>query len=231
MQLVCDYEFSAENTFASFVAGGNSMLITALHGAVAGDPSSSIVYFYGDHGTGRTHLIKSVLRECEDRRRSAVLISMSDRFRLSPRTLSRAREDVILIDDVDQVAGDTEWEHAIYEIVNSVKGGSGQSLVVSSLLRQGDAGFSRKDIVTRLSWGVTFHVEELSDDDKLKALEMRAALRGMKLTDETARFMITRLPRSMKDLMNALCMLEHSLEDGHRLSYLTIPFVKKALGI
>ena len=35
MQLVCDYEFSAENTFASFVAGGNSMLITALHGASA----------------------------------------------------------------------------------------------------------------------------------------------------------------------------------------------------
>ena len=231
MQLVCDYEFSAENTFASFVAGGNSMLITALHGAVAGDPSSSIVYFYGDHGTGRTHLVKSVLRECEDRRRSAVLISMTDRFRISPKMLSRAKEDVILIDDVDQVAGDTEWENAIYEIVNSGKNVSGQRLVVSSLTRQAASGFARKDIVTRLSWGVTFHVEELSDDDKIRALELRAGLRGMKLTDETARFMITRLPRSMTDLMSSLALLEHSLEDGHRLSYLTIPFVKKVLGI
>ena len=43
--------------------------------------------------------------------------------------------------------------------------------------------------------------------------------------------MITRLPRSMTDLMSSLALLEHSLEDGHRLSYLTIPFVKKVLGI
>ena len=66
-----------------------------------------------------------------------------------------------------------------------------------------------------------------SDDDKAEALVKRANMRGLELTDECARFLLTRLSRDMRALLDILDRLDHASMAAQRK--LTIPFIKATL--
>jgi DnaA family protein len=70
-------------------------------------------------------------------------------------------------------------------------------------------------------------LQELNDEEKIKALQLRAHLRGLHLSDEVAQYLLNHSPRDMSKLFEILAHLDkHSLEESRRL---TIPFVKKIL--
>jgi len=68
----------------------------------------------------------------------------------------------------------------------------------------------------------------LPDDEALlAALVLRAHRRGMTLEEDVARYILSRAPRGMTELMAVLDLLDaRSLQAGRRLS---IPFVREAL--
>ena len=69
----------------------------------------------------------------------------------------------------------------------------------------------------------------LDDDQKQAALQFRARARELELNDEVAAYIIQRLPRDMNELFWQLNRLDHaSLAEQRKL---TIPFVKKILGL
>jgi DnaA family protein len=69
----------------------------------------------------------------------------------------------------------------------------------------------------------------LDDEQKQAALQFRARARGLVLNDEVAAYIIQRLPRDMNELFWQLNRLDHaSLAEQRKL---TIPFVKKILGL
>ncbi|MOA27048.1 DnaA regulatory inactivator Hda [compost metagenome] len=57
---------------------------------------------------------------------------------------------------------------------------------------------------------------------------MRASRRGLHLTDEVGRFILTRGSRSMNSLFDLLEQLDHASLQAQRK--LTIPFLKETLG-
>ena len=90
------------------------------------------------------------------------------------------------------------------------------------------AGGKLPDLVSRLSWGITYQVETLSDEEKVQALILRARQRGFDLLDDVAVFIMNRGPRDMAGLCQILDQLDQaSLKEKRKL---TIPFVKSELG-
>ena len=85
------------------------------------------------------------------------------------------------------------------------------------------------DLVSRLDWGVSFQTKALCDDDKVKALQMRAKLRGLTLSNEAGKFLISRLTRDIRSLIHALDRLDKASIAMQRK--LTIPFIKSILSL
>jgi DnaA family protein len=74
-----------------------------------------------------------------------------------------------------------------------------------------------------------YKLHALSDDEKLNCLMMRAKRRGIGLSEEVGKYILTHCPRHMGTLFTVLDALDKaSLAAKRRL---TIPFVKEVLEI
>jgi DnaA family protein len=90
-------------------------------------------------------------------------------------------------------------------------------------------GIQLPDLLSRLQSGLIHGLIDFGDDDLRRLLQFRSNLRGMYLSDEVARFLLTRLSRDTKTLLAALETLDSaSLREQRRL---TTPFVKTTLDI
>jgi len=90
-----------------------------------------------------------------------------------------------------------------------------------------ESGIALPDLRSRLSWGLNYHIQSLTDEEKLAALKLRARNRGMILPIDVAQFIMNHYSRDMTRLFVALDTLDKTSLAEHRK--LTIPFVKSAL--
>ena len=81
--------------------------------------------------------------------------------------------------------------------------------------------------MSRLSWGISYHVKSMSDEDKLVAMQRRAEARGLVLADEVGRYLFNRLDRELRTLFDTLEQLDKASLQAQRK--LTIPFIKEIL--
>jgi DnaA family protein len=104
---------------------------------------------------------------------------------------------------------------------------SGSRLVVAGSDRADRLGIQLPDLVSRLGWGVTYALSPLDGDTVQQALVHRASSRGLELPEETATFLLKRIPRDLPSVFELLDRLdEASMVEQRRL---TIPFVKAVL--
>jgi DnaA family protein len=103
-----------------------------------------------------------------------------------------------------------------------------RSLVVSAAMSSRECPIELPDLQSRLARLATFQLHALSDDERVKALQLRARHRGLDLPDETARFLLSRSRRDMASLYSLLDRLDSEALRAKRR--LTIPFVKEVLG-
>ena len=80
------------------------------------------------------------------------------------------------------------------------------------------------DLRSRLLSGETWALEELTDEDKVVALQQRATGRGFNLSDGVARYLIDRQRRDMTSLIGILDKLDRLSLEQKKL--ITLPFVK-----
>ena len=87
--------------------------------------------------------------------------------------------------------------------------------------------FQLRDLASRLNGGLVLTLQPLDEPERIAALQLRAQLRGLELPDETAQFMLRRLPRDMAHLYNFLDRLDQAALIAQRR--LTVRFVKDVL--
>lgn len=104
---------------------------------------------------------------------------------------------------------------------------AGGRLLVSADRSPREVVLDLPDLHSRFNLALVFHLQELDDDEKLRALQLRASRRGLFLSDEVGRFLLGRLTRSMDALFAALERLDQASLQAQRK--LTIPFVKDVL--
>ncbi|MEP1551519.1 MAG: DnaA regulatory inactivator Hda, partial [Paraglaciecola sp.] len=81
----------------------------------------------------------------------------------------------------------------------------------------------------RLSWGTSFQVHSLTDEQRQEALIVKASHRGLNMSRDVARYLVTHWQRDMPALIQSLDILdEKSLQQQRKL---TIPFVKDTLSL
>lgn len=215
-------------TFANYIAGNNSQLLQELEKTAQGC-GERIIYFYGAGGQGCTHLLQACCHESNLKNLSSAYIPLDSLIEYSPDIFDGLETlKLICIDDLHKLAGKPKWEEAFFHAFNRIRDAGG-NLIMTGNTAPKSLGLQLPDLESRLSWGMVFQMQPLTDDEKLHALITRAKLRGMTLPDEVGKFILTHCPRHMATLFAALDVLDKVSLAAQRK--LTIPFVKAVLEI
>lgn len=228
LQLSLPVHLPDDETFNSYYpAAGNDELIQSLQACAEGAAEQS-VFLWGPVKSGRTHLMHAACAHANDLGRSSFYLPLGIHASISPELLEGLEQlDLICIDDVDAIAGHPLWEEAIFDLYNRVAENSNCSLIVSASVAPSDSEFALPDLISRMQWGINYQLQPMADDEKLAALQRRAAMRGLQLPEDVGRFLLNRLARDLRTLFDVLDRLDKdSLVHKRKL---TIPFVKEML--
>ncbi|SEL34695.1 regulatory inactivation of DnaA Hda protein [Atopomonas hussainii] len=229
VQLPLGVRLRDDATFANFYPGINA----AAQGYVERlcEPEAgwveSLVYLWGPLGVGRSHLLQAACHRLEQQGAAALYLPLEEVAELGPALLEGLEQfELVCLDDVQRVATDPQWQEALFHLFNRLRD-SGRRLLLSADAAPRELPLTLADLRSRLSQALVFQLHELSDEDKLRALQLRAFRRGLQMSEEAGRFILTRSGRSMNELFDVLERLDQASLQAQRK--LTIPFLKEVL--
>jgi len=217
-----------EATFANYYAGKNTHIVEELKAAATG-VGEQIIYLYGAYGLGCSHLLQATCHYAHQQKVQSVYLPLSELRQYSPdMLLGLERYPLLCVDDLHKVAGESEWEEALFHLFNRIRDAGGRMIFAANDVPQ-SLSLHLPDLISRLSWGLVYELLPLTNQEKLSVFSMRAHKRGIHLPDEVGKYILTHYSRHMGALFNALDMLDRATLAAQRR--LTIPFVKEVLEI
>jgi DnaA-homolog protein len=212
-QLLLDISRQHIPTLDNFVAGRNRELLSALRHALAGSSKERSFYLWGEHGSGKSHLLQACVHAAKQANRNAVYARGS----------VPEMTEMVAVDDVEQL--DDTGQIALFDLYNRMRD-SGGMLLVSGMESPLHLKL-RDDLRTRLGWGLVYQVHSLSDEEKAQALAQHAQQKGFSLPPEVTQYLLRHGRRDLPSLMVVLDALDaHSLR-LHRAP--SVPLLKEVL--
>lgn len=190
---------------------------------------SSYIYLWGAPRVGKSHLLHAVIEQATYKGLSATYFSFENIRSVTVDLLdSLEAYDVICFDDIQYIAGISDWEEALFGFYNLVKDAN-KILIIAADCSVASLKIQLADLKSRLAWGVSYNLKLLSDEDKEVLLQINAKERGMTLSSDLAHFLIS---RGSRDITGLFVMLDKLDEASMRYKRkLTIPFAKAVLNI
>lgn len=227
-QLTLSVSLRDDATFANYYSLDNIALTEQLQ-AMAQGHGDQCLYVWGPPSTGKSHLLQAVCHEAEHAGLTSCYIPLNEHVFLSPELCEDLEQmDIICIDDLDVIGGQAVWEIAIFHLFNRTRDVK-HRIIFSASKNIAESGIQLPDLRSRLSWGLNYHIQSLTDEEKLAALKLRARNRGMILPVDVAQFIMNHYSRDMTRLFAALDTLDKtSLAEKRKI---TIPFIKLVLNI
>ena len=217
--MLLDLPADKPQTLANFEVGSNAELCALLHRLAARSEPPSLserfVYCWGESGSGKTHLLRSLT--ANDAARYLDCASPIAEFARS------TDHPLTVIDDCDRLTPEQQTE--AFALFNRIRESDG-ALVTSGALPPAALSL-REDLRTRLGWGLIYQVHGLTDEQKIAALTHTAQTRGFTLASGVLPYLITHFHRDMRSLSAMLDALDHySLETKRPI---TLPLLRELL--
>jgi len=226
-QLALGVALDDQARFGNFFCADNGLLLSLLGDAAQG--RAEPLYLWGKPGTGRSHLLQAACHHAGELGRSAIYLPLSELTELAPAVFDGMEAiQLVCLDDIDQIAGLPGWEEALFHLYNRIHAASDCQLVVAASQPPRQLPIKLDDLRSRLGWGVVQQLANLTDEQKVKALQLRSSERGFELSDEVVNYLIHHASRSMNDLFALLDQLDAASLSAQRK--ITVPFVKQTLG-
>lgn len=224
-QMVLPLSFDDKARFENFWSADNTELVQALQAGV-GSSKPKMLYFYGATGSGKSHLMFALQRLAKEKTVSSLYLSLSDP-RVTIDMLEMIDSKIIVcVDDVQVWAGCSDKERALFALFERIKHDGGQ-LFISATQPPEHCGFQLKDLVSRLASGLVYSVHSLNDEQRFDAVKLRASQRGLSISDEVVKYLLSRSSRDTSELFALLDRIDKaSLIEKRRI---TIPFLQSLM--
>ncbi|CAL7964219.1 DnaA regulatory inactivator Hda [Gammaproteobacteria bacterium] len=213
-------------TFVNFFVGANKQLVNMLCNLDT-DNETHFVYIWGKHGAGKSHLLSALCQLFGEHDHIAAYLPLEEAAQLDPKILEDLEKlDLLCIDDLNLIAGNVTWEERFFHCFNKIVE-YGKQIVITANVAPLALPLVLPDLKSRMTSGLIFEVQVLSDVEKTEGLKLRAKLRGLELNDVVAQFLLHHYARDTKSLFATLDQLDKAALAAQRK--LTIPFVKNVL--
>ncbi len=223
-QLALPLQLQDHAVFATFLPTGNEPAVAFVE-RIASQLATAGCWLWGPTAVGKSHLLQAV---CERLGHAAAYLPLGELRDTGPGILEGLGDRVVLcLDDIGQVTGNADWELALFGLFNAMTDAGGV-IVAAAAAPQRESGVDLPDLASRLATLPTFQLRPLDEASRAAALQLRARHRGLKLPDETAKYLLNRQRRDMASLYALLDRLDAEALVAKRR--LTIPFVKSVLG-
>lgn len=236
MQLPLPIHQIDEDTFDNFYSQNSEVLLESLKRNFT-DVQQPFFYIWGGKSCGKSHLLKAVSNHFLLNNHTSSYIPLTKANYFSPLVLDNAELlNVICLDDIQAIAGDAEWELAIFNLFNQIREQQGlfnegqkTLLLISADCPPHQLNIQLPDLRSRLTWGEVYQLNDLTDEQKCQILQLNAHQKGVELPDEVAHFLLKKAGTDLEQLSKILDKLDKASLQAQRK--LTIPFVKEILSL
>jgi len=202
--------------FDNFVAGANAAALQHLQTLAM---PAAPVYLWGPPGRGKTHLARALAAQCQARGRVAAWFDAAAPL---PWELPPAAA-LAVIDHCERL--DATAQHAAFGLFVEAAT-QGVQIVAAGRLPPVDLPL-RDDLRTRLAWGHVFAVEPLTEAQTRAVLRREADHRGIFLSDDVMRHLLTHFERDLSHLMHLLDRIDRFALA--RARPVTVPLLRQML--
>ena len=204
-------------TFETFIVGANSEFAYAAAHAVANAPARAYnpVFFYGKVGLGKTHLMQAIGNEIRRAQRSLhVQYVTCEQFTnefidaIQKGALLRFRKkyrevDVLLLDDVQFLAGKERSQEEFFHTFNCLFDGSKQIVLTSDAVPSAMQALEKR-LTSRFEWGLTAELLPPQLETRLAILRHKMRNLSIAVPDEILSTIAERIQNNVRQLEGAL---------------------------
>ena len=212
-----ELNFNPKNTFDTFVVGTNNNFAHAAALAVAQSPGKSYnpLFLYGGVGLGKTHLLHAIGQYVTTHRRAArVSYVSSEKFTneyidgIQNNQLVRFRKkyrqtDVLLIDDIQFLAGKERIQEEFFHTFNALHEGRKQIVLTCDRPASEIQNLEHR-LVSRFEWGLVTDLQPPDVEMRLAILNKKAEFMGITLPEDIVHFLANRIRSNVRRLEGAL---------------------------
>jgi len=208
-------------TFETFVAGPSNQLAFAASQAAANafPPKYNPVFICGGVGLGKTHLLHAIGHaQVGLRPGSRIVYISSERFMNEYvnairsgkmhefRTRYREGIDVLLVDDVQFLAGKDGTQDEFFHTFNALHD-SHKQIVLTADRKPHEISDVADRLRTRFAWGLLADIEPPELEVRIAILRKKAAVENIHMPDDVALFIASSIKSNVRELEGALIRL------------------------
>jgi len=208
-------------TFDTFVAGPSNQLAFAASQAAANayPPKYNPVFICGGVGLGKTHLLHAIGRAQVALRPGARIVYISSERFMNEyvnairsgkmhefRTRYREGIDVLLVDDVQFLAGKDGTQDEFFHTFNALHD-THKQIVLTADRKPHEISDIADRLRSRFAWGLLADIEPPELEVRIAILRKKAAVEAIHLPDDVALFIASSIKSNVRELEGALIRL------------------------
>ncbi len=207
-------------TFDTFVVGASNQFAHAASQAVANQPGDHYnpLFIYGGVGLGKTHLVNAIGHRVLDRNEDARVVYLSSesfmneligalrRDRMDEFKSRFRRIDVLIVDDVQFLAGRERTQEEFFHTFNSLYDSHHQIVLTSDKFPKEIPDLEER-LRNRFEWGLIADIQPPDIETRVAILEKKAEVEGIELPQEVALYLATNIDSNVRELEGSLTRL------------------------
>lgn len=211
-------EFNPKYVFDSFVVGPSNQFSYHVALAVAETPGSAYnpLFIYGGAGLGKTHLLQAIgayVRTAypymkvkyvsSEQFTNDFIDSVRDKNRIEGFRRSYRENDVLLVDDIQFIAGKEGTQTEFFHTFNTLTQ-AGKQIVLTSDRPPSEIGDIEERLRTRFGGGLIADVQPPDLETRIAILRRKAQSEGHDVPDEVLSLIADRFSSNIRELWGAL---------------------------